>query len=115
MVDGFTGTVLFNVTGVPTGYVAAGPSGEQLRYVLTNKGHATNPNYYLSEWNSSRIWQYDVNPFTGAGSVSPAIINQSTASALTTIFPASNQAAVQPTRSLSKQTLDLTPLYPVHF
>jgi hypothetical protein len=51
----------------------------------------------LAEWNSSRIWQYDVNPFTGAGSVSPAIINQSTANALTTIFPASNQAAVQPT------------------
>ncbi len=97
MVDGFTGTVLFNVTGVPTGYVAAGPSGEQLRYVLQNKGTTANPNWYLAEWNSSRIWQYDINPFTGAGSVSPAIINQSNANALTTIFPASNQAAVQNT------------------
>ena len=93
MVDGFTGTNLFNVTGVPTGYVAAGPSGEQLRYVLQNKGTTANPNWYLAEWNSSRIWQFDINPFTGAGSVSPAIINQSTANALVTIFPASNQAA----------------------
>ena len=97
MVDGFTGTVLFNVTGVPSGYVAAGPSGEQLRYVLQNKGTTANPNWYLAQWNSSRLWQYDVNPFTGAGSVSPAIINASTASALTTIFPASNQAAAQNT------------------
>jgi hypothetical protein len=93
MVDGFTGTNLFNVTGVPTGYVAAGPSGEQLRYVLQNKGTTANPNWYLAEWNSSRIWQFDINPFTGAGSVSPAIINQSTANALVTIFPATNQAA----------------------
>ncbi|MCL4430243.1 MAG: PQQ-binding-like beta-propeller repeat protein [Chloroflexi bacterium] len=92
MVDAFTGTVMFNVTGVPSGYVAAGPSGEQLRYVLTNKGTSANPNWYLAEWNSSRLWQYDINPFTGAGSLSPAIINASN-SALVTIFPASNQAA----------------------
>ena len=93
MVDGFTGTNLFNVTGIPSGYVAAGPSGEQLRYVLQNKGTTANPNWYLGEWNSSRIWQYDINPFTGAGSVSPAIINASTPTTLVTIFPASNQAA----------------------
>lgn len=95
MVDGYTGTILFNVTGVPSGYVAAGPSGEQLRYVLQNKGTTAAPNWYLAEWNSSRIWQYDVNPFTGAGSVSPAIINASTPTSLVTIFPASNQAAVK--------------------
>jgi hypothetical protein len=95
MIDGFTGINLFNVTGVPAGYVAAGPSGEQLRYVLQNKGTTANPNWYLAQWNSSRIWQYDVNPFTGAGSVSPAIINASTPTSLVTIFPASNQAAVK--------------------
>jgi hypothetical protein len=95
MVDGFTGTILFNVTGVPSGYVAAGPSGEQLRYVLQNKGTTAAPNWYLAEWNSSRIWQYDINPFTGAGSVSPAIINASTPTSLVTIFPASNQAAAK--------------------
>jgi hypothetical protein len=95
MVDGFTGTIMFNVTGVPSGYVAAGPSGEQLRYVLQNKGTTASPNWYLAEWNSSRIWQYDINPFTGGGSLSPAIINASNA-ALVTIFPASNQAAIQP-------------------
>ena len=96
MVDGFTGTILFNVTGVPSGYVAAGPSGEQLLYVLQNKGNTANPNWYLAEWNSSKLWQYDVNPFTGGGSLSPAIINASTGT-LVTIFPASNQAAAQNT------------------
>jgi hypothetical protein len=96
MVDAFTGTIMFNVTGVPSGYVAAGPSGEQLRYVLTNQGTSANPNWYLAEWNSSKLWQYDINPYTGAGSLSPAIINASNG-ALVTIFPASNQAAAAST------------------
>ena len=32
---------------------------------------------YLAEWNSSKLWQYDINPYVGAGSLSPAIINAS--------------------------------------
>ena len=75
--DAYTGRALFNVTGVPTGTSVAGPSGEQIKYVMTNQGSTANPNWYMSEWNSSKLWQYDVNPYTGGGSLSPAIINAS--------------------------------------
>ncbi len=75
--DAYTGDPLFNVTNVPSGTAVAGPSGEQLRYVFTNAGSATNPQWYLAQWNSSRLWQYDVNPYTGGGSLNPSIINAS--------------------------------------
>jgi hypothetical protein len=75
--DAYTGNALFNVTGVPTGTTVAGPSGEQLRYVLANAGTAANPQWYLSEWNSSKIWQYANNPYTSAYLLSPSIINAS--------------------------------------
>ena len=85
--DGYTGDSLFNVTSVPTqtladviggeGNLAAGPSGEQLRYVFNNAGTAANPQWYLAQWNSSKLWQYDINPFTGSGSLNPSVINAS--------------------------------------
>ena len=50
--DAYTGVKLFNVTGVPSGTAAAGPSGEQLKYIMTNTGTTANPQWYLSEWNS---------------------------------------------------------------
>jgi len=84
--DAYTGTPLFNVTGVPTGTSVAGPSGEQLRYVMTNIGTTANPNWYLSEWNSSKIWQYDINPYTGSGSLVPSIVNASNG-LLTSTYP----------------------------
>jgi hypothetical protein len=65
--DAGTGDQLFNVTGVPSGMEALGPQGEHLRYVYTNLGTASNPNWYLAEWNSSKLWTY-----TG---LSPAVIN----------------------------------------
>ena len=67
--DAWTGDALFNVTGVPSGFEAMGPQGEHLRYVFTNVGTTANPNWYLGEWNSSKLWDY-----TG---LSPAIINAS--------------------------------------
>jgi outer membrane protein assembly factor BamB len=54
--DAFTGDPLFNVTGVPRGMEARGPSGEHLRYVISNAGTTENPDYYLAEWNSSKLW-----------------------------------------------------------
>jgi hypothetical protein len=45
-----------NVTNVPTGTAVAGPSGEILRYAVTNLGNTTNPKWYLSQWNSSRVF-----------------------------------------------------------
>ena len=64
--DAYTGDPLFNVTGVPTGTQLLGPSGEQLKLILTNLGNATNPIMYLSQWNSSRLWENIANPWTAA-------------------------------------------------
>ncbi len=77
--DAYTGDQMFNVTGVPSGTSVAGPSGEQLRYVFANAGTPTNPQWYLAEWNSSRLWVHSVNPFTGGGSLNaPSILNWTT-------------------------------------
>jgi outer membrane protein assembly factor BamB len=75
--DAWTGKALFNVTGVPTGTSVPGPSGEQLRYVFANAGTPANPQWYLAQWNSSHLWQYDVNPYTMGGSLSPSLVNAS--------------------------------------
>jgi len=75
--DAYTGDDLFNVTNVPSGISVMGPNGETLRYVMRNAGTSDNPQWYLSQWNSSRLWLYDINPYTGGGSLSPSIINAS--------------------------------------
>jgi hypothetical protein len=95
--DAYTGDSLFNVTNIPssTSFVTPvsttvvsfsntvvstnilGPSGEALRYVIANDGTPANPQWYLSEWNMSKLWQYDINPYTGGGSTSPAVVNAS--------------------------------------
>ncbi|MCW4000756.1 MAG: PQQ-like beta-propeller repeat protein [Candidatus Bathyarchaeota archaeon] len=54
--DAWTGNPLFNVTNVPSGIAALGPQGEVLRWVVTNCGNTTNPNWYLAQWNSSRLF-----------------------------------------------------------
>jgi hypothetical protein len=62
--DAYTGEPLFNVTGVPSANAwskVMGPSGEELRYVFTNKGTGSNPNWTLGEWNSSKLWLYSGN------------------------------------------------------
>ena len=82
--DAYTGDQLFNVTGVPSGTSVMGPSGEQLRYILTNTGTTANPQWYLQQWNSSRLWVYDINPFTGGGSLSPSLINASNLALIST-------------------------------
>ena len=60
--DGFTGNPIFNLTNVPTGTKLLGPQGETLIIRRVNYGNATNPNYYLQEWNSSRLW-FNANNF----------------------------------------------------
>ncbi len=54
--NAYNGYWLFNVTAVPSGTAAQGPQGEQLRYVITNQGNATVPNWNLAEWNSTLMW-----------------------------------------------------------
>ncbi len=53
------------IQNVPSGVSIGGPSGEVLTYVLTNYGNATHPNYYLAQWNSSRV-------FGGSGGFGPS-------------------------------------------
>ena len=72
--DAQTGDPLFNVTGVPTASAtAAGPNGEQLRYIITNAGTTANPYYTLAQWNSSRLWSWSYPPGLG-----PTIYNETT-------------------------------------
>jgi hypothetical protein len=44
-----------NITNVPSGTAVPGPQGEILRISLTNLGTTSNPNYYLMQWNSSKV------------------------------------------------------------
>ncbi len=80
--DAYTGVQLFNVTNMPTGTstTVAGPSGEQIKYFFQNAGTNAAPQWYLAQWNSSRLWIQDVNPFTGGGSLNaPSVLNWTTA------------------------------------
>ena len=45
-----------NVTNVPSGSNVAGPSGEYLKYILSNLGNTTVPKWYLMQWNSSDVF-----------------------------------------------------------
>ena len=84
--DAFTGVNLFNVTGVPGGSATTmGFEGEQIRYVFANAGTASNPSWYLAQWNSSKLWQYDINPYTFGGSLSPSIVNASNGLLITAV------------------------------
>jgi hypothetical protein len=54
--DADTGVLTtLNITNVPTGTAVVGLKGEILRYTITNCGTATNPNWYLAEWNSTKL------------------------------------------------------------
>jgi hypothetical protein len=77
--DAYTGDPLFSVTGVPSGYEALGPMGEHLRYIFTNIGTASNPNWMLGEWNSSRLWDMTFSPWNALSIDStPTLYNMST-------------------------------------
>jgi outer membrane protein assembly factor BamB len=78
--DAATGNALFNVTGVPTAsyyQMTLGPNGEQLRTIMQNLGTTSSPNWVLAEWNSTKLWTFGTNPFTGGSLLSPSIINAS--------------------------------------
>jgi len=75
--DAFTGYPLFNVTGVPSGSTSNGPNGEQLRYVFMNAGTASAPQWYLAQWNSSRLWGTVTDPRSGLNINSPTLYNNS--------------------------------------
>jgi len=71
--DAFTGDFMFSVSDIPVGNTYTtmlGPNGEYLILSLTNYGTAKNPNWYLQEWNSSRLW----GPNYAGESTSPPVI-----------------------------------------
>jgi hypothetical protein len=58
--DAATGDALFNVTNVPSGTTVIGPMGEVIKYSFYNNGSRSDPDYYLCQWNSSRIWSQGI-------------------------------------------------------
>ena len=44
-----------NITNIPSGTSVAGPKGSILRYCLVNLGTTASPNWYLQEWNSTKL------------------------------------------------------------
>ena len=58
--DMWTGVNVFNVSGLPGGTLVQGPQGEHIRYNFVNNGTSSGPDWYLTEWNSSKM-------FTGTG------------------------------------------------
>lgn len=69
------------IANVPGGSAVAGPSGEYLKLILTNLGTASSPNWYLAEWNSSRV-------FGGGSGLSPNNWYSGTVNANVPITPA---------------------------
>ena len=57
--DADTGDALFNITNVPLvggGGRAMGLNGEYLNYVMANAGNATNPDWRLGQWNTTKLF-----------------------------------------------------------
>jgi hypothetical protein len=73
---------MFNVTNIPSGLPASGVNGEYLIYTLQNYGTTSNPNWYLSQWNSSKMWD---SQYSGP-STSPALIPPITNGADTRLY-----------------------------
>ncbi|MGO8805485.1 MAG: hypothetical protein ACLQO7_02625 [Candidatus Bathyarchaeia archaeon] len=73
--DAFTGTALFNMTSPPSGTSMLGPNGEYLSISLHNYGTAAAPNWYMYEWNSSRLWDNLYNGPSTTPTIPPPITN----------------------------------------
>ena len=65
-----------NITSVPSGTAVLGDHGEHIRYAVSNAGSSSNPQWYLSSWNSSKMNQLTVGQI-GAGNWYPSNFNAS--------------------------------------
>jgi outer membrane protein assembly factor BamB len=64
--DAYTGQYLFNVSNVPSGVpISMGPNGETVMYTVSNG--------YLAEWNSSGLWNWNIQ--VGGGVPAAATTN----------------------------------------
>ncbi len=52
---------ILGATPPTVNYEIVGPKGEVIRYYLTNAGNTTNPDYYLAQWNSTRVFNRQVS------------------------------------------------------
>ena len=86
--DAYTGAPLFNVTNVPAGTSVMGPNGNTIKYLMANAGTTANPAWYLQQWNSSKLWQYDIDPFTMDRLLSPTLVNATNNALIGTVPPA---------------------------
>ena len=119
--DAFTGDYLFNVTDIPgQGFFGPaantatmlGPEGEYLALSLVNYGNSTNPNWYMQEWNSSRLWD---NLYSGPSTtpdIPPPLANGQiacNAQAFLTVnlYQQLGQAAISYTREQLRTLLDV--------
>ncbi|MGD0071130.1 MAG: hypothetical protein ABSB71_06210 [Candidatus Bathyarchaeia archaeon] len=73
--DADTGDPMFNITNVPSGTSVLGVNGEYLTYALTNDGTFFAPQYYLSQWNMSKLWNSQYSGASTSPSVIPPITN----------------------------------------
>jgi hypothetical protein len=90
-----------NIINVPSGITAyspsgldgqrknadiSGPSGEILRYLIKNLGNTTNPQWRLTQWNSSKVFNVQTTGTIDAGKASCYDWNVSISAALPTNF-----------------------------
>jgi len=109
--DAATGEPLFNVTTVPSGTTVLGPIGEQIRYMFVNNGTTANPDYYLCQWNSSRMWSGGATPSIQTTTTTTwALVNTTTyingVPTVTSQNVSTSTTAVQASRSLFYDYLD---------
>jgi hypothetical protein len=77
--DAFTGDYMFSVSNIPVGNTyttALGPEGEYLIVTLTNYGTSASPNWYLQQWNSSRLWGNNYNGESTSPPLIPPVSNE---------------------------------------
>ena len=74
--DADTGNWMFNVTDVPSGISVFGPQGEILRYTVTNCGNTTKPDWYLAQWNSSRLFTTTGLSPSQSGAYNPSLASR---------------------------------------
>jgi outer membrane protein assembly factor BamB len=92
MYDADTGDWLFDITDVPSGTTVMGPLGEQLRYVMTNLGTSSSPDYRLAQWNMTKLFSFSSRSPTPDTSTTTTTTNVTTTtyvngSLVTTLTP----------------------------
>ncbi len=95
--DAFTGQYLFNVTNVPSGVpITMGPNGETVMYPTSNG--------YLAQWNSSGLWNWNIQ--VGGGVPAAATTNFNITTPASPFGPASTTRYTNTVNGGAPQTYD---------